>query len=37
MKLKQRHTINIMAFHRKLVLQLAIFGFIIALLAGITG
>ena len=36
MKPKQKKTLNLMAFHRKLILRLAIFGFIIALLAGFT-
>ncbi len=36
MKAKQRKTLNLMAFHRNLILRLAIFGLIIALLAGFT-
>ncbi len=36
MKPKKKKTLNIMAFHRKLILRLAIFGLIIALLGGLT-
>jgi len=34
MKAKQKKTVNLMSFHRKLILRLAIFGLIIALLGG---
>lgn len=36
MEPKQKKTLNLMAFHRKLILRLAIFGLIIALLGGFT-
>ena len=36
MKPKRKKTLNLMAFHRKLMLRLAIFGLIIALLGGFT-